>query len=571
MTDGNGPGYVRPLTADGEVTPQAFPTRPVQRGNRNALIAGASAIGVVAAVAVTSVLVWNAIVGSAFASAEVVASDADIVITFDLLQVRDSERVDRLVKAFTVPAAEAGWIDEGDTDAFGTIDSELERELGITLADDVAPWIGRSVTIAVWIDPLGGGFDTNAAGNKVIVSAVVRDRDQAASFVAKLARAAAADLDGTIDTSAMGDGELTKITPGDSFSDPFVIYLEGELMIMAIDAADVAEALDTRDGESVLDDDYYRSIIDQLPSDRLIAVYVATDWMTEALRGPLFADPSFDLAQLEAITGLGGSMSLEDDGLRFDAVYGFEPSTEDTISESFQAGRVDLVDNLPAATLAYFAAMIPDGAIEDGIQSLREIDPFAYDELVDEAQQALGFDPFAEALPGLGREVVFALTNTRTGLMAEASGFDLGLAMGIGVLDREPVADALARIEQVLRDNGIELAVGDDVTSFLFDGSDVVSYALSDDVLAAASAVDLAKSVAFGSESTVTDNERHRQLDADLPGDGLQVFVDIQGMFDVFDFGGSARRVFDPLQAFGGTTELGSDFLSWSGLLTIDY
>ncbi|MDH3425947.1 MAG: DUF3352 domain-containing protein, partial [Acidimicrobiia bacterium] len=215
--------------------------------------------------------------------------------------------------------------------------------------------------------------------------------------------------------------------------------------------------------------------------------------------------------------------------------------------------------------------LIPEGAIENGIDALRQADPFAYDQLVDEAQQALGFDPFAEALPGLGREVVFALTHTRIGLMAEASGFDLGLAMGIGVLDREPVADALARIEQLVRDNGVDLAVGDDATSFLFDGNDAVSYTLSDDVLAVASNADLAKSLAFGSESTVTDNERHRQLDAGLPGDGLQVFVDIQGMFDVFDLGGSARRVFDPLQAFGGTTELGSDFLSWSGLLTIDY
>jgi hypothetical protein len=576
MTDHDS-GYVRPLPADG-IEDAYDPAPPSPRKRRRGLIIGGTVLGVLIAGAVGAAIAWNALVGSAFASAEAVPIDADIVVTFDLLQVRDSERVDRLIRAFTRPAAEQGMIDDGEFDLFAEIDEAMEAESGLSIGDDVVPWIGRSLSLAVWFNgnPGSPDFDENDVG-AVLVSGV-RNHGAAEDFVAKAARAAAREVDGSVESSRLGDGEVTIVTVDDPTLDDagvdgLVMYLENDLMIMGARERDIERALDARNGESILDHDAYQSVIDALPSDRLMAGYMDMAWIENVYREQAeLLGPDADLAldTVEAYEGFGMAFTIHDAGLRFDGVALIEPGAEVPIG-SLDAADLRFPGRLPDETLAMVAAPLPENVISDAVESFRDFDPGLYDEAVGEANDLLGFDLVDDLLDHLGREVVLALVTTPDGLLAEQTGVNIGAVFGIGVTDADAVGDAVARLEDLAFENGLDVQALGSSSVVRADGQQVFGYGLSDEELVIGTGPTVVEAVLDASGSSLDANPRYARLDDVLPGSGLPVFIDLQGFFDAFDWNGPERAVVDPLQAIGMSGDESGNVLSYSMFVLIDY
>jgi hypothetical protein len=577
MTD-DSTGGVQPLRPDGTVDTEALdaagvPTPRTRRG----FVVGSIIAGLLLVGAVGAVVAWRTLVGSAFASADAIPIDADVVITFDLLQVRDSERLDRLVQAFAVPAADQGLIEDGDIDVIAALDEGLEAAIGITLEDDVIPWVGRSVSLGLWIEGglSLGELDAIAPEDAVglVLVAGVRNGEDAAGFVADVAAYTAEQTDGLIERVPLEGGTLTSVTGGTTRDEVFM-WLDGEVLIVGPRRSDVSRALDARRGESIRDHAGFERMMDALPSDRLVAMYVGTGWLADLYDDPLFSDLGGRVEalqdQLAAFEGVGMSVALRDEGVAFDLAYAVDDPGTSPIP-SFDAAQLQYLDRLPDEALLHIGAPIDDEALADAIDSIREQDPQIFDEAAQAATEFLGVDLFDDVLPALGRESIFAVVPAPEGFLADEMGVGLGVGLAVGVVDRDPVATAIASLEDLAAANGISITTSGGA-SLIGDGaSTFAAYALSGDTLAIGTGPTIVDALVDGSSPSVRDNARYRALDGALPGEGVPFFVDLQGFFDTFDLEGDDRAIVDALQAVGAAGEVAGDVVRFEALIAIEY
>ncbi len=577
MTD-HDPGSIRPLRPDGTVDAAAIDVIDESRRPNRAMVIGGVVLGVVVLGAIGAVIAWRTLVGSAFASAAAVPPDADFVVTFDLLQIRDSDRVDRLIEAFTVPAAEQGLIDDGDVDVLGTIDEGLADEIGMTLVDDVVPWIGRSVSFAMWVD--GGLTMDDLAeverpedfiGGVLVVG--VRNGDGAEEFISDLSGVMARETDGLIERRPYEGGMLTTVVM-DELDEGLHMWLGGDFLIMSIREADLDRALTARDGESIRDRSTYDEVMAALPSDRLVAMYVGTDWIADFYDDPAFDElgPQIDALreQLDGFEGVGMAMTLRDEGVSFDLAYRMDDPDLLPV-DTFDASALEFLTRLPDDTLFHVGFPIEDGTFSDLADPLREADPGIYDEIAGQAEDLLGVNLFEDVLPAFGKEAVVAVVPTPEGLLADEFGVPVGGVAAVGVTDRGPVSQALTSLEDYAIDNGVNVVWFGDVSVLGADGQNLFAYSLGDDVLAIGTGPTIVDAIVNGVSPDVTANPRYRELDGVLPGDGVPFFVDFQGIFDVAELEPDQRAVVNALQGAGLSGEADGDLVMVSFLVTIDY
>lgn len=534
--------------------PEGFEPTDSNRG----WVVGAVILGVIVLVAVGAVAAYRTLVGQPFAAAEAVPPDADFVISFDLLQVRDTDRINRLANAFAEPLVEAGEIESAEIDILERIDEELEAEFGITLTDDVVPWIGRSVSMAGWVP---GDLEVEP---DVLLSMAVRDSGGAAAFIEKVADQATIDFGGFIERSEVRGGDRWTVTDeGDTL---FVVWLDSDVLLMAPSMRVINRALDAREGNSLLDESAFNEVVAELPSDRLLTMYFGpalfeslTD-LTTALTGQI--TPETEIPALEAI-GIG--FTLRDDGIQFDVAQVQDNDSEPAVLEA----PADAVSTLPIETLGYVAFTIPEGLVDESvIESLRSVDPFAYESLAEEAERMLGVDLFDELLPALGGDAVIAVIEARTGVIAQQGGVPLGLVGALGVVDRSPVATALASVEGLIADTGLVVVDGEP-TIIGADGEEFVAYALTSDALVIGSPTYLVEDY-VGGDGGLTDSNVYRELDAALVGDGLLFYVDLERSLDLAQEFDTSIPEF-PLRGMGASGAIDGRVSRGSMLILIDY
>ena len=221
-------------------------------------------LGVVIVVAIASVAMYRNLVGDAFASTRAIPRGAQVVVTFDLLQVRDTSEIQALVDAFAEPLAGTGEVDAG-FDIVEEIDGAWEEEMGITLSDDVVPWVGRSASVAVWPD--GSSF-VETEDVQVLISVAVRDAGGAEVFVNKLFAAAVAQEGGTLATGNIDGRQTWSYTPDDEWSDPIHVMLDDDLLLAAPEEKTLRSALSASESGGLGADEAFRNAIDRLPTDQ---------------------------------------------------------------------------------------------------------------------------------------------------------------------------------------------------------------------------------------------------------------------------------------------------------------
>lgn len=536
-----------------QLTPEAAdPGKP----NRDWVI-GAVILGLVVLLAVGSAIAYRILVGEPFAAARAIPPDADFVVSFDLLQVRDTDRLDRLVNALAEPLVEAGEIESADFNILERIDEQLTEEVGITLAEDVVPWIGRSISIAAWVP---ADYEDDA---EALLSMAVRDATGAAAFIEKILDRAAEELDVGIERSILRNGDSWTVT--DAGETALVIWLEDDVLLMGPTSQTIDRALDAREGKSLLDESAFSEVVAELPSDRLLTLYLAPDLfesladLTTTLTGEATPD---SVPTLEAI---GVGFTLRDDGIQFDVAQVLESATA---AVEFDV-PTDAVSLLPAETIGYFAFTLPEGVVDEtALDSLRSADPFAYESLMEEAEKLLGVDLFDELLPAFAGDFLLAVIETRTGMIAEQSGVPLGVLGVGGVVDRAPVGRALDSVEERMAEAGFP-ATGEDPTIVMVDGREFAAYTLADDALVIGSPAHLVTGYTAG-DGGLTDSSLYKELDEAMIGDGLLFFVDLERALALGrEFGESVPEY--PVRGIGAAGTADGPVSLGSMLILIDY
>lgn len=173
-----------------------------------------------------------------------------------------------LVERFVGPDQLETFLDEALRDS----------ESGESYEKDIKPWLGERVGIGV--------TDLAASEPGFAGAVAVTDTEKAEAFLGK-------------DSEKKGEYEGTQLYQDD---DTFA-GVAGDFVAIADSQAGVKRIIDTIDGESLAESERFESAVDELPDERLGALYVDT----KALSALAEADPDLDPAGKAVLKQLFGS------------------------------------------------------------------------------------------------------------------------------------------------------------------------------------------------------------------------------------------------------------------------
>jgi hypothetical protein len=296
-------------------------------------------LGLVAAGGVAAVLVYQAVFARPAAIPTLLGADTQLYATLTP-NLSDLPNVQRLQEAY--PQL---FVDQDSSDA----DDQLEDLMGVSFAEDIQPWIGTEMAIAVSgidADRIAEAQQDSSAGEeilrraRVIIVLAARDQAKAQAFLDKQRTNRAARGEEFVETTHQN---ITIYTQQDAEGSPIAAFaLIKQHVVFASDPAQLTEMID-RDGggEDTLEKNTrFQKVKAALPS--AAAGYVFAD-------GPLIADTAVaalrqsaesldSSAQQEidqqidnarAIEGLGASISVAETGVQLDTAVAMDLSELD--------------------------------------------------------------------------------------------------------------------------------------------------------------------------------------------------------------------------------------------------
>ncbi len=380
--------------------------------------------------------------------------DVGLYAGLDLVNFSE-ERLTEFGQPFVTALAEPGVDDLAG--GLARLDALLAEEIGLTLSDDVMPWLGRSVGLGLTELALMPDGSIDRLGWLLVAGS--QDRQAADAFLARLSQQLAQAGGAEARLEEYRGRTITSFGPDPALPlGGLAFSRSGGQVILASDAATVRAAIDAQRGESLADSQTFRDLTASLPAERGLTLYA--DQARLPMLGRLLASAAplaigpLDLASLTLPPGAIG-VSIVDQGLRLDTA-GVAAGAGDA------AGAREMVAGLPADTLALLAG----GSLDDGWQSLKG-SLAAGGNLADfEESMALlgrefGYDPDQRLLPLLDGEWALVLLPAGEGLLLELADRPLGLVLLAGSQDRAALADSLAGLSQGLSDQRLPLATVD--------------------------------------------------------------------------------------------------------------
>lgn len=284
-----------------------------------------------------------------------------------------------------------------DPEATEDFNKQLQDQFGVTFKDDIQPWVGLEMAIAVsGIDNLNQDVsDPSAVAQEADATILIASRDNAKAqeFLNKVRAKAEAD-EGQKFTEE--DYKGTKITVNETDTDGELkgAYAIVQNNVVLASSAQLIKNMIDRSGSTqntLAESADYKATIAGLPTDGVGYVYVAGDLLRKATEqsanqlNELGADSDALKAQLDlqreivgAFQGLGAALTLPEDGVQLDTAVKFDMSKlGDKAKQQFEATRVQVSDALlngvAKNALAVYALPIPDTfrtQIEEFIKSL---------------------------------------------------------------------------------------------------------------------------------------------------------------------------------------------------------
>jgi hypothetical protein len=169
-----------------------------------------------------------------------------------------------------------------------------------------------------------------------------------------------------------------------------------------------------------------------------------------------------------------------------------------------------------------------------------------------------------------------AMLRSQDGLLAQESGYPIGLVGFAGTSSPEPLRDTLTDLNRLLSTEGMQPAstmVGND-EFFVFEdeGAEAVAYGVTNEqFLVGSSTRDVSR--IGGGGPNLTTNPAYRTALESFETDDYQVafFADVAGMVDVFGATGDVRVALQPLTAVVGASRVNGSLYQGTVLVLIDY
>ena len=507
-------------------------------------------------------LVFRSFLSTSVAAAEVMPADTELFFSVDFLQLIEGDAL-KLNETIISMVESSGEVDATHLvdvdDLVREIDTAMSEAIGVDFTDDIRPWVGRTVSFSM------SGFESLVSNDIPEVLMVVETRDGGAAdafledLAAGLRQSTGVDIERTT-----RDGTVVFTASDDFDFDPALVFTRvGSMVVFGTQSA-VEGAMTAETGASLADNAMFASVMDSLPSDRLMSFYLNGAAFSDALQSEALMTDTFAGIGYDAV---GASVSIADYGLRVETItLGTDPTGGFTLETG------DVAGDLPIDTLAMFGGWSVASYWEAIATTLGGTDA---ENLLLDAELELGID-IGNFLSLLDSPSALALVKTPEGAMAQEFGFPIGLMGLFGTTDPNAVEEQIESLVDYARDNGFE-----DIARATFAsgnywmvgpiGAEMVVIGVTDKYLAAASSGSLATSV--GSSRSLSDNTQLAAVAKAMgvdPG-SVAFFVDTQALVEVFEAPPEIAAALGPLGPMAAAYEVEAERSRGVFVWLIDY
>lgn len=435
--------------------PAGAPAKPANGGTKKKwMIAGGIVLGVilccilvagVAAFVYFDPFGWF---GGTDPLAKAAPANTDLYFSANLLKLQETATRE-LVDTF---ASNSGNPDvENTEDMLDELDEELAAMYGVTVTEDIIPWVGQYVSVAI--------LDITDAGTQVLVLAQVRDKKAADAFMANF-MAGTEDITGdefeTLEYQGVSIYELNT-----DYDYQRVAIARANNVIFFAPTADIIEAgIDAQKGDSLSAGNEYRTILRQLPKDRLVTMYIPESGiqnLSDELNGSSGMGFDVDLGYLRDVAA---ALSVDSDSLHVDMITGYNPDemtdAQRQVLEAYSSNN-RMAAMFPAETVMFSSGTRLDlvwAAYRDMIVGALGAEDF--DEAMDSFENEIGFNLDTDLFPVLdGQYAVGVVNDPDSYLNAEdLAGVPLGILAFFESSDIAAVGGMVDDLASTLENSG---------------------------------------------------------------------------------------------------------------------
>jgi hypothetical protein len=518
------------------------PTTPGGGGNRMLIMGGIAALAIVAIVVVGAIFLIPKLFGAdENAIANVMPPETSVLVELNALNLAN-EDAKRISRAFEDVLNESDVEFDADDPAsfLEQLDNDLEDASGLTITDDVLPWIGPNLGIGLIeldIEALDSGEVP-----MLIFASTIRDIDLADRFIEDIIDAIEDESDNRVDEVEYG-GALVFEVDSDFEDERLAFGRSDNIFFFAANIDVLEEAIDAQQGDNLGDVAEYKNTIAELPDNRALTVYISGESIEDASKA---AEDSGDLEGFDSdlisdlgLNGVGMSAMVTAEGIRVDFVGNYESLTEEqqTLLEA-QTSKIATADFLPESTYVYIVGQRLDFVWQNGVDALANsgVSEDDFDEAMNLFDDMFGFDPSKDLMPLMDGEYSIALIDSRDGLIAEQFETDLGIIAMLGSSNGEELNGLAEDFADGLKDQELDVndSSNDNVTVYDIEdvsGERLGAYGVSQDYLIIATDAENIEDL-FTVDASLADSDKFKSAWEAFPRGTIPVmYMDLTGLF----------------------------------------
>lgn len=515
-------------------------------GNRMLIIGGLVGLAAVAVLVIGAIVLIPRLLGAdENAIAGVMPPETSLLVELNALNLA-SEDASRVARAFEDVLAEGDVEFDGDDPAslLETLDADLDNATGLTITDDVLPWIGTNMGIGL-IELDIEAFDQGEMP-QIIFAATIRDIDAADVFIEDLVDAIEDESGNKVDDVEYG-GALVFEVDSDFEDERIAFGRSSEIFFITTNMDTMEEAIDAQNGENLGDIAEYQDTVAELPGDRAITIYVSSQGIEDTANGLEDSGEvdGFDANTIEdlGLTGVGMAATIIPEGIRVDFVGNYESLTEEQQEMmDAQSDKSETAEFLPESTYVFLIGHRLDLIWQSSIDSLEAsgISEDDFDEAMDMFDDMFGFNPNDDLLPLLNGEFSLAIIDSDVGPIADEFDTDLGAVLMLGSSEGEELVGLMEDFTDGLEDQDLSVddTANDDVTIYEVEdpgGALIGAYGLSEDYLVAATSGESIENL-FAGEANLADSDKYKNAWDAFPRGTIPVmYMDLQGLFTALE------------------------------------
>ena len=515
-------------------------------GNRLLIIGGIAALGVVAVAVIGAIFLIPRLFGAdENAIANVMPPKTTVLVELNALNLAN-EDANRIARAFedVLKDSDVEFDPDDPATLLEQLDQDLEDASGLTITDDVLPWIGPNLGLGL----LELNIDAMDRGEvpQIIFAATIRDIDLADVFIEDMIDAIEDETPNRVDDREY-NGVLTFEVDSDFEDERLAFARSDEIFFFTSNLDILEEAIDAQNGDNLGGVAEYQSTIAELPGDRALTVYISGEGLEDFAKA---AEDSGEFQGFDAdiirdldLRGAGMAAMTTTEGIRVDFVSSYESLTEEQQAlQDAQTDNIKTAEFLPESTYVYLVGQRLDLVWQSAIDSLEQsgVSEADFDEAMDLFDDTFRFDPSKDLMPLLDGEYSIALFDSRDGIISDQFNTDIGTVIMMGSSNGEELIGLVEDFTDGLQDQDLDVndSSNDDVTVYEVEdqsGELLGAYGLSEDYLILSTSGESVEDL-FAGEASLADSEQFKNAWDAFPRNTIPVmYMDLDGLLKALE------------------------------------